>query len=353
MPDFTFNVDPVKPRRCYGTEYPLIPASEFLSRSLSQVPKLPQTIESFALSTNTLRNGRPGCNAFATTCLNAYDEHLPIAFSPDEIWLVICQAVSKHIQQDPEACRKAIVGFDGKKQLTVRRDNFVRGSSSNDWAGVFSEFGNQIEEFLGKKRDLFDPTFTTSTPVTKAAIQVQTMSALAPFFGYRMRTMCGFPTVTLQGDAEDWKGIVRRVEAFGEFYPDWAHKPLLAAVEEFARASSGNPDLMFWRSFVKTPGGSGGTPIYGRINAFFPYLEKARGGTTPNPVLTSAESRGAELDEIPASIGVAPMTWEYWGSSIPMSLVSGIFGSTKNSEGQQQCVVGWVVGEAKETTSAV
>lgn len=41
--------------------------------------------------------------------------------------------------------------FDGGMELTVRRDDWVKGDPKNDWRGVFDEFAAQIRGSVGRE----------------------------------------------------------------------------------------------------------------------------------------------------------------------------------------------------------
>ena len=45
----------------------------------------------------------------------AYINHYPIRIKPDDIWLLIIQAFSNHVNANSEELRKYFVDFDGKK----------------------------------------------------------------------------------------------------------------------------------------------------------------------------------------------------------------------------------------------
>ena len=51
---------------------------------------------------------------------NAHINHYPIRIKPDDIWLLIVQAFSNHVNANSEELRKYFVNFDYKKTLTVK-----------------------------------------------------------------------------------------------------------------------------------------------------------------------------------------------------------------------------------------
>src|SRR5579885_1546412 len=54
------------------------------------------------------------------TVNTAYDNHLPLVFSPDHIWLLIAQGLSQHINNNAEELRHQFVNFEGKLKIIVR-----------------------------------------------------------------------------------------------------------------------------------------------------------------------------------------------------------------------------------------
>jgi Domain of unknown function (DUF4419) len=343
----TFKVDSVSASR---PRIDTVSRGKFFS-TLSRASIRDGSIEAAVLSGEGLLR-EPDRNSFLETCLVAYDQHVPLVLSPDDVWMASLMAVTKHIGLHPEDARKALVDFEGKKLLEVVANDFTKGSPDNDWPRVFGEFAGpdgQIERYLGKKRDMLDPSFSTTTAITKAAMQIQTMAALSPYFDYKVWTKCGLPTVTLLGTTDDWNGIVRRVEAFGEFYPRWAHEPLLQTVTEFAAASAGNVNPSFWTRFVKGLEGSGSYDVSGEINAFFPYLL----GDEPNEALTQPRQRdgsrvAAERGHFPGSVASVPVLWNYYGTEYKMRLAAGHVGTAIDvSTGvpSYRPITGWALGE--------
>ena len=53
----------------------------------------------------------PLLNGFYT----AHTNHYPIRIKPDDIWLLIVQAFSNHVNANSEELRHHFVNFDGKK----------------------------------------------------------------------------------------------------------------------------------------------------------------------------------------------------------------------------------------------
>lgn len=90
-------------------------------------------------------------HGFVNAVHHAYALDLPLTISPDDLWLVIAQGLSQHINVNAENLRSRFVSHDGKVEIRVRRDEFVRskGQDRNDWPGVFHEFSDQIADYIG------------------------------------------------------------------------------------------------------------------------------------------------------------------------------------------------------------
>ena len=130
------------------------------------------------------------------------------------IWLMIIQGVANHINAHAEELRPRIVSHQGKIGIEVRRDDFVKGSPENPWSEVFNEFSVQIRDHVGPKIDLFLPAFSTTGPVERAAAEIVLLDAMQSYFEYQVFTVCGIPTITLEGTHEDWKALAERVQGF-------------------------------------------------------------------------------------------------------------------------------------------
>ena len=173
-----------------------------------------------------------------------------------------------------EEVRKNWVAHDRLIMLEVRADEFVKGENNN-WASVIDDkpgsFAKQIEKNIvaGLVEELV-PKFSSITPAEKIALKVTVMDACKSFFSYKVTTMCGFPSIILEGSENDWKSLKANANKLiskrctAEFYEWWwkALEPLLDKLsDEYVKASQNQPshegDTAFWNSFVKRGGSTG------------------------------------------------------------------------------------------------
>eukprot|EP01084_Bolivina_argentea_P206380 352385_1 len=79
-------------------------------------------------------------NGFIIAIEIAYFLHYPLKLSPSHIWLLITQSIGMHINANAEKLRDKFVHHQGKKDLIVRRPDFVKGSPNNKWHEVIQQF---------------------------------------------------------------------------------------------------------------------------------------------------------------------------------------------------------------------
>lgn len=284
----------------------------------------------------------------------AYDKHMPLSLSPSHFWLMIAQAVAKHIEINSERLRSTFVGFEEKKYIEVRRDEFSKGDPNNDWVGCFDEFSAQIRKNTkGDHVDTMVLPFSTTSAVEKAAFEVTLMDSMKNYFEFGCLTCCGFPRIYLEGTVHDWEDLHSRVtdlhklDLEDNYFQSWCAelRKVSAKLEESAR---GNPDIDYWNDFFKLRGGSGGPFINGWINVFFPYVETRR-SWVPYPAALDWKNndmygKGDNLDDMPSGLSAAPFTWCYYNTDYAMKFVAGFFGVEQNPQTLAlRPGVGWAV----------
>jgi hypothetical protein len=205
--------------------------------------------------------------------------------------------------------------------------------------------------------------FSTTGPVERAASEVVLLDAMQSYFCYELHTLCGIPSITLEGTVEDWQSIVRRVQAWEQFGLEWWIRPLLPILEQFVAAAAGTVDRAFWASIYKWQGprGSGSAHTTGWVSTLFPYLStpEARfarmyGQTRPGPGLrrnpwlgTSSSGGGPGRDDFPGSPAKAPFKWSYFHEAFDMEFIGGLIGIRQDPRTLSlRPEIGWAVRQA-------
>jgi hypothetical protein len=294
-----------------------------------------------------------GTNAFLGTVSTAFASHYPLVLTPDAVWLCIAQAFAVHVHQNAEELRSKFVRHEGQIEITVRRDDFVKGSPENPWTEVFPAFSDAIAQHIGKQRDLVVCDFSTTGPAERAASEIVLMAAMQKYFTYRVLTLCGIPEITLEGTVQDWQSVRRRAQALGEYGLEWWANALLPILDQFVAAASGQADPLFWRSLFKLKNASGGPYVTGWINVFFPYLRSKDRLTVNRYVTAWAEGMnqpfggGPVEADIPAGLTTVPFVWQYLRDEIRMELLAGFVGMAQDPRTLAlRPAIGWGVREA-------
>jgi hypothetical protein len=306
-----------------------------------------------------------GSHGFVNAVYLAFNNHIPLAFGPDDIWNLIIQGVSKHIENNAERLRDKFVDFDGKKTLTIRRDHFVKGSPTNDWAGCFSEWSDQITTFIGEEnRENLVSKFSTTGPLETALGELALMDCMKSYFEFRCMTCCGISKVKLYGKEEDWAILRTKVQGLREYGLGWWIDALDPVLENIVKTYRGQPvNEKFWYTIYKrwSTGGSGAsTYVTGWITHFFPYLNKRKrsGFSTLEELYQDAakakrdgwgRSSLASIDiyDVPNGVSSTPFTWDYNGVEIYMKIYGGFAGCEMDGEFVRP-VLAWAVGVADD-----
>lgn len=278
-----------------------------------------------------------GNNLAKISCMS-FSEHRRLILSPDIVWMTIERGLATHITENAEELRSKFVDFDGKKTIQVRRDYFKKGGV-NDWEGCFDEFSESIGEFIGDKKDLIVGNFSTTDKIARVCSEIVLMDAMSEYFNYEVTTMCGIPSVTLEGTVEDWELIRDKAAKLAEFNLEWWIDKLLPVLDEIVKSAKGNPSVDFWKSWYSEGGGSGGPYVTGHIVAFYPYLGSSNKKNT-------FSDHGVTLASFPAGFSEVPFIWNYNGTRYPMQFIGGQIGMHEAQGGAVKAALGWAVREA-------
>lgn len=282
----------------------------------------------------------PGMHQFVAAVGTSFAYHYPLVLSPDSVWLTISQGLALHINRHAEDVRKRFVAHEGKAQIVIRRDNFMKGAPDNDWEGAFGEFSEKIKGHIGpKNHEMIVSDFSTTGAVERAASEVVLMDAMQSYFEYGMMTMCGIPDIELTGTVEDWEKLYHKVDGWvfdGAADLAWWTRPLRQILACFIAAAKGQIDREWWESFYKENAGRGSgavSKVSGWINWLFPYVKDYNDELVRNPkvdVLGLEYGDGISEREYPASLSKVPFEWNYFGRIFKMELLAGVGSVVQN-----------------------
>jgi hypothetical protein len=311
---------------------------------------LNRTVEAFVKQEGQLLT-TVGEHPFVHAVYSAYSYHQPLVISPDHIWLLICQGFAKHVHVNAEKLRHRFVEHAGKREIVVERPEFMKGSPENVWEEIFSEFTEKLQASLvGDFYELLIPTFSTTSVVEKAAYEISMMYTFSPYYDFTMSSLCGIPSVTLEGSPADWRSILERVERLGAYGIRWWTKRLAPILEELVHTSEGQINREFWGRIYSQENKSGGPFITGWVLNFFPYVEKfvlPKSIIVPNQHLASEQVR-ITIGELGCGQSFAPFTWQLPGNREAMEFVTGFVGVTQNHTTKAlRPEIGWAICYAR------
>jgi len=288
-------------------------------------------------------------SGFVNAVYLAFNHHIPLCFGPDDLWNLIAQGVSTHIEQNAEELRDKFVDFDGKKVLRIHRDGFVKGSPNNDWAGCFEEWSSMITDNIGKENtNNLVPNFSTTGHLERALHELTLMDCMKSYFDFRCSTCCGISKVKLMGTLEDWKALQEMVSNLRQYDLDWWIDHLQPVVDKIVKTYEGEQDSKFWYTIYKkysTHGSGASTYVTGWITTFFPYIKKNKRRQFPDleELKKGRNSGSIEIYDVPNNVTSTPFVWEYLNAEIPMNIYGGFAGCVMDGE-YIRPVLAWGVG---------
>ena len=319
----TFSVSPVEKAKSNLPEIDYKTAIEIRTNKI---------IESYPMTEKNRTLVATDAHAFISALHIAFAQHRPIVISPDMIWLMIIQGVGMHIHENKDTLQNVIVNFDNKKQIIIRKDEFIKGNENNDWESVFSQFSDSIQEYMDDSLySLFTPSFSTTSIKEKNAFEVALMSAVDSYFDYTVVTFCGISEITLEGTTDDWKWIAENCKKLNKIgLSNWTMN-LQPILNEFVNASQGKIDTIFWQSMYKWCAISGGPLITGWIIKFFPYIYKDN-TIIQNPYIQGDRFAyiGLKSNNFPSGLSKTDLKWLVFENGLwnkyDMELYSGFIG---------------------------
>ena len=220
----------------------------------------------------------------------AHTNHYPLRITPDDIWLLIVQAFSNHVNANHKELKKFFVDFDGKKEIIIDDDAINYKEIKRENLEKFTEkVIKKLEDFLGKEiLDILTPEFTTTTYDSIIICKLTIMCAFKKYFEYKIRKAgCGIPYIILEGTTEDYKKIKSKAAQLSKYQFSWYIDRITPHIEEMIKAKEGKIDINYFKNIIQKdevteyiphsgrPKESQVDEIYGWFLSFFAYLNKA------------------------------------------------------------------------------
>lgn len=276
-----------------------------------------------------------GVHPLLSVVAKAFAEHRPLVLTPDAVWLTIARGIAQHIKLHAEELRPLLVSHEGKKRLTVLIDGPMPVDAES-WSHVVELFSKQIGDTT------FECDFSTSTEIERVAGRVAMMDAYSPYYAYWAVCVCGIPSITLTGTADDWRKIRARVDDLSVLGLGQWVRSLAPIMDEFVRAASGDARTDFWKRIYNPADAYGGEVVTGWISRFYPYLALEGTNGAPNPMLDlrlgeprGERGPGIRTDTVPATLCRAIINVKDLGINRVVALDAGLTGVAQDPDGAE------------------
>ena len=184
----------------------------------------------------------------------AHINHYPIRIKPDDIWLLIVQAFSNHVNTNSEKLRNYFVDFNGKQTLTVAYNlPDISYVNKNLLEKFPEEINNQMIKYLGKEiLENLTPNFTTTTNNSRIICKLSIMGIFKKYFEYEMDCcICGNPYIILEGTSEDYIKIKKKAENLKKYEFEWYVDRIVPIIEKMIDAKNGKIDVDFFKNIIE------------------------------------------------------------------------------------------------------
>lgn len=304
-----------------------------------------------------LNTNVPLLNGFYT----AHTNHYPIRIKPDDIWLLIVQAFSNHVNANSENLRSYFVNFDGKKTLIVKYPLSDISEVNRKILENFSEqINKQMIEYLGEKIiDTLTPNFSTTTYDSTIICKISIMGAFKKYFDYKMMLCgCGIPYILLEGTADDYKKILDKANDLKKYEFSWYIEKIIPHIQKMIDAKEGKIDVDYFKNMIQKKEvteqryGPSGMHSYevkvdyicGWILNFFAYLKEVRfSGKVPR--FENDQIKVEDFRKLANQMLVVPFTIEdlVHNKTYLMKYKVGFVGCDQNEKKEVFPIQGWFV----------
>ena len=301
-----------------------------------------------------IEENTPVLNGFYT----AHTNHYPIRIKPDDIWLLIVQAFSHHVNINSEELREMFVNFSGKKELIVSYPLKTIDEVDSKILEDFSvQINEQMKKFLGDNLlNTLTPNFTTTNKESLIICKISIMGAFKKYFDYTMFLCgCGVPYLILEGTVDDYKKIKEKVNELKKYKFDWYINKIIPHINKMIEAKEGKIDVEYFRNMVQNkeeteyePGlsGMGGhnyrvDHLSGWFLDFFSYIGDGEGGYEKNNIKSL---KVADFKKFPSQMLTVPFKIvDVNKKEYLMKYKVGFIGCDQNEKKEVYPVTGWIV----------
>jgi hypothetical protein len=299
-----------------------------------------------------------GHQAFLTTMYICYSQHRPFVLTPEAIWLVILQAFSVHINNNPGKLIEKYPNLANREKLIVRLPKSESWSDEETCRNIVKKFTDGLKAKIpGSFVENLSDSFSNSTPDEVTTFQITTMHTLKAFFEFIViSVICGIPRIKLQGTVADWHGLANRLKELRDYNFGWYVDKILPHVERISESFGAEPADDFWINMFKIHTTKDyGSPKYvdGWITDFFPWSKTGERLADDYFKTTSFNYAAKNLSPQAVSVDVTYRIIDEAGEIIseqPLHFTAGFLGIREDPEDHTlEPSIGWMISENSET----
>lgn len=288
----------------------------------------------------------------------AHTNHYPIRIKPDDIWLLIVQSFSNHVNQNSEELRNMFVNFSGKKELIVNYPISTINEVDNKMLENFSEqINEQMKKYLGENiLNTLTPNFSTTTYDYSIVCKISIMGAFKKYFDYTMFLCgCGIPYLILEGTAEDYQKIISKAKELSKYKFEWYINKIIPHIEKMVEAKQGKIDVDYFKNMIQSeeetehksgPSGIGGYDykvdhLSGWFLNFFAYITNGKGHYRPfeDDNLSVLDFKKLPNQRLTVPFKIIDVN----NKEYKMKYKVGFIGCDQNKNNEVYPVAGWIV----------
>ena len=284
----------------------------------------------------------------------AYLNHYPIRIKPDDIWLLIVQAFSHHVDINSQELREYFVNFNGKKTLEVLFNCPIKNINKKMLEQFSIEINKQMEAYLGKEiLETLTSDYTTTTNDSLIVSKISIICAFKNYFHYSMRRrICGFPYIIIEGTSSDYQKMIVKAKKLRKYKFGWYVDRIIPHLKKIVEAKEGNIDVDFFKKMISNSGRkepelvcqSPEDTIYGWILDFFGFIKK------DEDKVGYSKFNGGSLElkrfkDLAGQLLSGPFTLidEDSNKKLDMEFKVGFIGCDQNEKMELSSVQGWIV----------
>jgi len=135
-----------------------------------------------------------------------YGQHSKIILAPHHFWYSILAEIAQAVVGAPDIHRPLFT-----RDPAGKIDIIVPCSSETEPLRMDALY-NEMIGYIPVDTDLFLPSFTTSTEMSRLASLAAFLETCTPYYNYMMLA-CGYPAIRLDGTQHDWERVVTKLNA--------------------------------------------------------------------------------------------------------------------------------------------